>query len=424
MVPITAFTDGLTGVVGVDVLIEYDSSVIEIFSGAGTVQQTGHTTEDWHLLYNVVFSSGTTKEIRISAAAADDVDHLPAVDDTLFKVKFQAVAATGPTSSPLIFTMTDLNEVAVDAVNGSVKLGGVTGTAVLSPDPVKPGRAFTATVTDSDLDTNPASADTVTVTIRSLDSPGGSTKEEQTSLTLTETGATTGVFSAGFSTIFGTTATGGGKFEVEAGNALEIEYDDAFDANGDSGSTATNEIDVVNGVTGTVVTSPSSPSIGDLVTVTVTDADLNDSDAPDEEVELSVVRFSASGMTVVETETVTVSTSGVGVTIATSSSGTPGTNNGILDVQAGDQAFADYDDPVGSGDGAPVPDILSISSVTASFSGVPSTIEVREPLSFSLSDADLFYDTRFTGDSEIQVVVTNTTTTETETMTSTSSTDP
>ena len=52
LVPITAFTDGLTGVVGVDVLIEYDSSVIEIFSGAGTVQQTGHTTEDWYLLYN------------------------------------------------------------------------------------------------------------------------------------------------------------------------------------------------------------------------------------------------------------------------------------------------------------------------------------------------------------------------------------
>ena len=56
LVPITAFTDGLTGVVGVDVLIEYESSVIEIFSGAGTVQQTGHTTADWHLLPNGSFS--------------------------------------------------------------------------------------------------------------------------------------------------------------------------------------------------------------------------------------------------------------------------------------------------------------------------------------------------------------------------------
>ena len=39
-VPITAFTGGSTGVVGVDVFdvfVEYDSSVIEIFSGAGTV---------------------------------------------------------------------------------------------------------------------------------------------------------------------------------------------------------------------------------------------------------------------------------------------------------------------------------------------------------------------------------------------------
>ena len=56
LVPIKAFTDGSTSVVGVDVFIEYDSSVIEIFSGAGTVQQTGHTTADWHLLHNVSFS--------------------------------------------------------------------------------------------------------------------------------------------------------------------------------------------------------------------------------------------------------------------------------------------------------------------------------------------------------------------------------
>ena len=427
-VPITAFTDGSTGVVGVDAFIEYDSSVIEIFSGAGTVQQTGHATEDWVLEYNVVFSSGNTKEIRISAAATDAVDQLPTTNSTLFTIKFQAVAATGPTSSPLIFTTTDLNEVAVDAVNGSVKLGGVTGTAALSPDPVKPGRAFTATVTDADLDTNPASADNVTVTIRSLDSSGGSTKEEQTSLTLTETGATTGVFSAGFSTIFGTTATGGGKFEVEAGNALEIEYDDAFDANGDSGNTDTHEIDVIAGVTGTVTTSPPSPSIGDLVTVIVTDADLDDPSAPDEEVELSVVRFSAvSGMTVVETEKVTVSTSGVGVTIATSNSGTPGTNDGILDVLDGDQIVADYDDPVGDGTGAPVPDILSIITLSASFLGsppsapFPSSIEVREPLSFHLSDTDIFSGTRFPGDSGVKVVVKNTTTSETETLMSTSS---
>ena len=85
----------------------------------------------------MVFSSGDTKEIRISAASTGTALPVSATS-TLFAINFQAAAATSPTSSPLAMTLADLNETAVTATSGSVKLGGVTGVLTLTPDQVKP----------------------------------------------------------------------------------------------------------------------------------------------------------------------------------------------------------------------------------------------------------------------------------------------
>ena len=408
-VPISVTTDASPDVVGVDVTVQYDSSVIDV---TGTpVTQTGHATDGWFLEQNVVTVSGSTKEIRISAASSGAA--LPtSATSTLFTLNFQAVSATAPTSSALTITLADLNETAASSTNGSVKLGGVTGALTLSPNPVKPSRDVSVTLTDADLDIS-GGAETINVTINSRATSGGAIKESQLVL-LTETGGATGVFTGAFSTTYGTTGSAGGAFEVEAGDVLDGSYTDGFDASGNSGTAVTDEIDVVGGVNGSVATSPASLSAGSNLTVTVTDTDLDDAGAPSAAVQVSVVRFAAGSMTTIETETVTVSSSGVGVAIATSSSaGSAG--DGTLNVQAGDQLVANYDDPIGS-TGAPVAGNLSITPVTAAFSGVPGTIEVRELLSFSLDDADISDGTRISGAATIEVVVTNNTTSETETL--------
>ena len=139
---------------------------------------------------------------------------------------------------------------------------------------------------------------------------------------------------------------------------LDGQHTDAFDASGDAGS-STDEITVAAGTDGTVATFPAS---------------------------VTIVRFDASGMTVVDSETVTVSLSGVGVTILTSgSAGSSG--DGTLNVQAGDQLVASYDDETSS-TGAAVAGILSITTTDGSFT-VPSDIEVTEDLVFSMTDTDV-----------------------------------
>ena len=165
-VPISV-TDAGSGIVGVDVTLQFDSSVIEVFgSGSSAIQQSGFATDGWIMEQNVVSVSGTTKELRISAASSGSA--LPAAGTSaLFTVTFQAAPATGPASSPLLLSLADLNESAVSITSGSVKLAGDSGAMTLSPDPVKPSRDVTVTLADADLNTDPASAQSVSVTINS-----------------------------------------------------------------------------------------------------------------------------------------------------------------------------------------------------------------------------------------------------------------
>ncbi|MBT5329633.1 MAG: T9SS type A sorting domain-containing protein [Gemmatimonadetes bacterium] len=417
-VPISGTTDASPSVVGVDVIVQYDSSVIEL---TGTpITQLGYATAGWSIAHNVFVVSGTVKEIRISAATDGAVlqPPLPAsATSELFTLNFQAVSTLTPMSSALTLTLTDFNEDPVTVVNGSVKLGGVTGALTLSPSPVRPSRDVTVILNDVDLNVNSGSAEMVNVTINSRATSGGTIKETQT-VSLTETGAATGYFIGVFTTTYGVTGTVGGAFEVIPGDVLDGLYTDGFDASGDSGTAVTDEIDVVGGTNGSVATTPSSITMGNPLTVTVTDADIDDAGAPDAIVQISVVRFTAGAMTVVDTETIMVGSSGVGVNISTL--GTPGVaGDGMLNVQAGDQLVAKYDDLIGS-TGAPVPGNLSITQTSGSFT-VPSTIEVTNDLVFTLTDADIGDGSRINGTSTVNVTVKNTTTSETETINGSSS---
>jgi hypothetical protein len=413
MVPISV-TDAGAGIVGVDITLQYDSSVIEVFgTGASAIQQSGFDTDDWILEQNIVTVSGTTKELRISAAAASSSSALPTSGtSSLFTIQFQAAAANSPTSSALTLTLADLNEAAVTATSGSVKLEGVTGALTLTPNPVRPSESVLVTLTDADLNTSSGAAETVNVTLRSKDS-GAVTKETQTVM-LTETGLNTAVFTGGFSTTYGTTGIAGGKFEVEPTDDLEGEYTDGFDASGDAGTTVTDLIDVVAGVDGTVSTSPSSVSAGSNVTITVTDADQANQSG---QVTVSVRRINASGITIIDTETYAVvfNGSGVGTVIASTSSAAGSAGNGTLNVQDGDQIIVSYDDPVGI-TGAPVAGVSSITATSGSFT-VPSVVEVAQSIVVSLTDSDLGAGTRISGAASVSATARNTTTSETEVVT-------
>ncbi len=415
-VPVSV-TDAGSGIVGVDVTLQFDSSVIEVFgSGSSAIQQSGFATDGWIMEQNVVPISGTTKELRISAASLGSA--LPASGTSaLFTITFQAASVSSPTSSPLLLSLADLNESAVSITSGSVKLAGDTGVLTLSPDPVKPSRDVTVTLSDADLDTDAASAQSVSVTVRSKTS-GGSVKESQ-SVTLTETGNNTGVFTATVTTIYGVSATAGGDFEVEPGDDIEGEYTDDFDAAGGGGASVIEAIDVVAGVDGTASTSPAQVNGGDPVTVTVVDPD--EAGAGTLDVEVIVRRITPSGEVIVETETITLTESpaGSGIFVANVPTSTgPGTQgDGTLNVQSGDQIIVSYDDQISS-TGGPKQNITSITPTTAQFSLASTTIEVTDPVEITITDLDVAAGTRIIGAPfTINATITNTTTGETETVT-------
>ena len=381
-------TDAGSGIVGADVTLQFDSSVIEVFgSGSSATQQSGFATDGWIMEQNVVSVSGTTKELRISAASSGSA--LPAAGtSTLFTVTFQAAPATGPASSPLLLSLADLNESSVSVTGGSVKLADDSGAITLSPDPVKPSRDVTVTLAEADLNTDRASAQSVSVTINS-ETSGGTTKESL-SVTLTETGVNTGTFTATITTVFGVSAMAGGAFEVEPGDDIMGAYTDAFDAAGDAGTSVTDSIDVVAGVDGTASTSPAQVNGGDLVTVPVVDPD--EAGAGTLDVDVLVRRVTPSGEVIVETETITLTESPAGsgtfVADVPTSTGSGSAGDGTLNVQSGDQIIVSYDDQISS-TGAPKSNVSSITPTTAQFSLASTTIEVTDPVEITIMDSDI-----------------------------------
>ncbi|WP_417525656.1 beta strand repeat-containing protein [Marinovum sp.] len=126
-----------------------------------------------------------------------------------------ALTDTGATAAPTAST-----NVTTDA---STITGSISASAAIAP-----GTGVEVTVSDADLDTDPALAETLTVTVENT-----RTGELET-LTLTETGPATGVFSAKLPTLDATT-TGpddNGTLNVQAGDSLVSTYLDAADAGG------------------------------------------------------------------------------------------------------------------------------------------------------------------------------------------------
>ncbi|QCE40326.1 gliding motility-associated C-terminal domain-containing protein [Psychroserpens sp. NJDZ02] len=291
-------------------------------------------------------------------------------------------------------------------------VGGVDGTVEIT-ETSTPGETLDVVVTDNDLNTDPATIETIDVVVVNED-----TGETET-ITLTETGADTGVFEGTVDTVFGTTAgtDEDGTFNTQAGDEVTVTYDDVLDANGADPVAVTDTDDVVGGVTGTVeITETSTP--GETLDVVVSDNDLNTDPAAIESIDVVVVNEDTG-----ETETITLTETGAdtGVfegTVDTVFGTTPGTDeDGIFNTQAGDEVTVTYDDVLDANGADPIP-VTDTDDVVGGETGTVEITETSTPgetLDVVVTDNDLNTDPAAI--ETIDVVVVNEDTGETETIT-------
>ncbi|RZS93614.1 hypothetical protein [Aquimarina brevivitae] len=215
--------------------------------------------------------------------------------------------------------------------------GGTTGSLIISTPNPKVGDNITLQVTDSDVNTDDNTQQSLQLTLTS-----GFNETE--TVTLTETGAATGVFEGSVSTVYATAAgtNNDGSFNAQAGTTITAVYTDECNAQG--GTTAFDDtITLAGGVTGTItITNPAE--VGNNLTVRVTDNDLNTNTGTQETVSIVVSSSLGESETIVLTET--TSSSGVfeGAfdTIEGTNAGTD--NDGTLNATDGTVVTATYDD--------------------------------------------------------------------------------
>ena len=124
--------------------------------------------------------------------------------------------------------------------------------------------ALAVSLTDADLDANPASSETVQLTV------ANNLTGENEVVTLTETGAGTGVFTGALATTLGSSAgpDNDGVMNTGSGHMLTASYVDAMTASGGTVTGATQETDAYGEANGFTWTG----NVGDY-TIVVTDTD-------------------------------------------------------------------------------------------------------------------------------------------------------
>ncbi|AWH74819.1 hypothetical protein DCS32_11815 [Dokdonia sp. Dokd-P16] len=284
-------------------------------------------------------------------------------------------------------------------------IGGVTGEVTITETSI-PGDTLEIVVTDNDLNQNTNSVETIEVVVIN-DETG-----ESEIVTLTETGADTGIFEGTVDTVFGDIAgtDNDGVFNTQAGDTVTVTYDDELDNLGNDPTAVSDTDTVIGGVTGKVeITETSIP--GDTLDIIVTDNDLNLDITSIDTIDVVVVN-DATG----ETETITLTETGVdtGVfegTVDTEYGIDAGANeDGIFNTQAGDTVTVTYDDELDSNGNNPDP-ITDTDNVLGGVTGVVDITDTSVPgdtLDISVADNDLNQDIDTIETIEVIVVNDNT----------------
>jgi hypothetical protein len=387
------------GYTGLDLFLRYDGDIAEVVS----VSTAGTAIDGWDIAYNVFENvDGSTDELRISAASFANLD--VSGTETLLLIEFSAAAVTSPTSTSLTFALADLNESAVPTTAGSIAIGGTDGQLQLSPSTLLPGADLTVQLDDADL----TGAVSVSVTVTN------STTSESEELSLTESPANSGTFSATLSTAFAVAAgtDDDGTLGAKMDDIITASYADALGADGQAGSVAADsDATILGGSTATLVLSGSPLYPGGSI-----DIELTDSDAVGD----GSLTVTVSNTTTGDSETVTLTETGSGVftgSIGTEYSTSGTSADGVLGVARDDVISASYDDPVNDIGGtetigpAPGGEITILGGDTGALTLSPLDLTPGLSLTVTVTDSDL------TGDGSLTVTVSNTTTGDTEMVT-------
>jgi|GEM_PF-2805912 len=319
---------------------------------------------------NTGIFSGTLGSTNNSTAGANNSGDLNvASGNTVTATYTDALTATGA-----------VNQSATDTKTATA---GITGTVTLSN--IVAGQPTTVTVTDLDLNTNGATAQTISVQVKN-----NATGEIET-VTLTETGINTGIFSGTLGSTNNSTAGGNnsGNLNVASGNTVTATYTDALTATGAVNQSATDTKTATAGITGTIALG--NIVAGQAITITTTDADLN-TDATTAQTVSVQVKNNATG----EIETVTLTETGINTgifsgTLGSTNNGTAGANNsGDLNVASGNTVTVTYTDAL-TATGAVNQTATDTKTATAGITGTVtlSNIVAGQPTTVTVTDLDL-----------------------------------
>jgi enediyne biosynthesis protein E4 len=251
------------GIVSAEVFVSYDGDLLTAFSTGltGTLAASG-----WSAETNIVEGNGTAID-TVKIAMATDNDVLSGAG-TLIYIDLQMGNVRIPASSPLTLEHVLFNDGTPPntTTDGSVTLVGVDGSIAHDPTEIIPREDIAVMVTDADENWDINAQDSFVVRVSN-----GSQSE---TLTVQETGNSTGIFEGIISTVFSLGATSDDDVvQAKAGDVIQSCYDDWLDADGITVERC-DDTNVIGGTDGAIqVTIVSQP--GDTVRVRVTDADLN-----------------------------------------------------------------------------------------------------------------------------------------------------
>jgi len=256
-------TTGL-GIISAEVFVAYDGDVLTAFSVASS---NTLLTPEWAIVTNIVEGVDTPMDtLKMAMATAEDA---LSGEGALIHLRFQVADIRSPASSALSLVHVLFNDGTPGHTpsHGSVTLVGTEGTLAMVPETILPRWPIQVTVTDADEDRDPEVVDAFDVEV--------SNDSQTETLTLTETGNSTGLFSGSLETVFSLAPTSGdGMVQAQAGDPIVVTYADWLDA---AGATVarTDVTEVIGGTDGELqVTVVSQPE--DTVRVRVTDADLSE----------------------------------------------------------------------------------------------------------------------------------------------------
>lgn len=232
-----------------------------------------------------------------------------------------------------------------DDREATVRIATATGGVVLEPEAVGPGTEVIVTITDTDLNENPAGVDTIEVADNLVEITSDEDNEEE-SLGFEETGPNTGVFEATIQMVpraanADADLTGAGddfEYTVLPGDTVSIRYTDNSNQGGSESIVSSTFVIVSEDPE--MIVDPMVVQVGGVIGLTINDADANeDGDALDS-VEVKITSTSdAVGFTLSAQES-QANSGNFTLQIPT----TTNLSSGSIAVRTGDTVTIEYED--------------------------------------------------------------------------------